>query len=175
MSDLSLLYLGLALVVGLIVGAFSGLFGVGGGILMVPAFLFISQFNIKTTQAAMATSLAAMVPIALAGAARHALPHQTGFIYKAPLIICVASLIVGTLLAKYMPPGGKVNFQLATAMAVGSVAGSFFIGVPVANMIPSQKLAKLFGLLVVILGLQMTKAIPWLISHFGSKGSPTPG
>lgn len=171
MGELSVAYFFLALVVGLCVGTFSGLFGVGGGILMVPAFMYIPQFG-KDTHEAMATSLAAMVPIAVAGTARYALPASEGMDYRAPAIICAATLLIGGLLVKYLPAGGRVDFRLATAMAVGSVAGSFFIGVPVAQMIRADKLARLFGLLVVILGLRMTGAIPWLVSHLAPKGRP---
>jgi hypothetical protein len=171
LSELSLSYFVFAPLVGLVVGTFSGLFGVGGGVLMVPALIYIPQFG-KDTHEAMATSLAAMVPIAVAGAARYALPAASGIDYKTPAIICVSALAIGILLARCVPPGGKVDFSLATAMAVGSIIGSFFIGVPVANLIKADKLAKLFGLVIVILGLRMTGIVPWLLSHIPSRSQP---
>lgn len=170
MIEFGIAYFVFALLVGLGVGTFSGLFGVGGGVLMVPAFIYIPQFALKgDTHRAMATSLAAMVPIAIAGVARYASQEGSGFQYKAPLVICVASLIVGTLLAKYFPAAGKVSFELATAISVGSILGSFFIGVPVAKLIPSKTLAELFGLLIVVLGIRMTGVIPWLWQHISSR------
>ena len=54
--------------VGATVGVISGLFGIGGGILMVPAIVFIWTREMQT---AVGTSLAVMVPTALAGVVRH--------------------------------------------------------------------------------------------------------
>lgn len=48
----------LNLVTGLVVGSFSGLFGIGGGIILVPIFILI--YGMKT-QAAVATSLIALL------------------------------------------------------------------------------------------------------------------
>jgi uncharacterized membrane protein YfcA len=172
LNELSLLYFLFTLLVGLGVGTFSGLFGVGGGVLMVPAFMYIPQFA-KDTQHAMATSLAAMIPIAVAGAARYTLSGSGGVDYRTPAIICAISLVIGILLAKYLPDTGKVDYQLATAMAVGSVAGSFFIGVPIAEHIEAGKLARLFGLLLVVFGLRMIGAFPWLLQHLLSRGQPS--
>jgi uncharacterized membrane protein YfcA len=56
-----------AAAIGLAAGALSGLFGVGGGVLFVPALtllLGLSQLHAE------ATSLAAMIPVVLAGAWR---------------------------------------------------------------------------------------------------------
>ncbi len=57
----SLLLLG----IGIAAGILSGLFGVGGGILMVPAMTILAGFAQARAQA---TSLAAIVPIAAVGA-----------------------------------------------------------------------------------------------------------
>jgi uncharacterized membrane protein YfcA len=51
--------------VGVIAGLSSGLFGVGGGIIMVPLFVYLLKIDQKRAHA---TSLAAVVPIALVGA-----------------------------------------------------------------------------------------------------------
>jgi uncharacterized membrane protein YfcA len=53
----------LAAVVGLVGGLTSGLFGVGGGIIMVPALILWMQLDAR---AAIATSLAVIVPTTLA-------------------------------------------------------------------------------------------------------------
>lgn len=61
MSRATLLLVG----IGTSAGILSGLFGVGGGILMVPAMVLLAGF---AQQRAQATSLAAIVPIAVVGA-----------------------------------------------------------------------------------------------------------
>jgi uncharacterized membrane protein YfcA len=55
--------------IGLAAGLFSGLFGVGGGILIVPMLIAFRGYPPKT---AMATSLAAILFTAVAAAASHA-------------------------------------------------------------------------------------------------------
>jgi len=54
----------LAAAIGLVGGLTSGLFGVGGGIIMVPALVMLMHTEMKT---AVATSLAVIVPTTLAG------------------------------------------------------------------------------------------------------------
>jgi len=53
----------LAAAIGLVGGLTSGLFGVGGGIIMVPALVMLMQADMKS---AVATSLAVIVPTTLA-------------------------------------------------------------------------------------------------------------
>ena len=57
-------------VIGLVAGVFSALFGVGGGILIVPLLLFFARFSERP---AMATSLGAIGITALAGTAGYTL------------------------------------------------------------------------------------------------------
>lgn len=54
-------------------GVTSGLFGVGGGVVMVPALVALHGFS---QHAAHATSLAAIMPVAAAGAAVFALSSE---------------------------------------------------------------------------------------------------
>lgn len=54
--------------IGLVSGIASGLFGVGGGIVMVPAMMFFMNVPIKT---AVGTSLAVIIPTALMGTYKH--------------------------------------------------------------------------------------------------------
>lgn len=57
-------------VIGLAAGVFSALFGVGGGLVMVPMLLLLGHWPERT---AMATSLAAIVLIAAAGVVAYGL------------------------------------------------------------------------------------------------------
>jgi hypothetical protein len=57
-----------AAVIGLLGGVTSGLFGVGGGVVMVPAMMLLLGVDIKT---AIGTSLAIIVPTAITGSAKH--------------------------------------------------------------------------------------------------------
>jgi hypothetical protein len=121
--------LGAYLGVGTVVGIISGLFGIGGGVLMVPAIIFIWQ---KEPKVAVATSLAVMIPGALAGVARH---H---FTY------------------------GVVDWRIAAGLAVGTVVGSFAIGAPLANYLPAETLKKGFGVLLVVSGLKMSGILDFI-------------
>jgi uncharacterized membrane protein YfcA len=56
-----------AIVAGVAAGVVSGMFGVGGGVVFVPALIFI--YDVGQVQAE-ATSLLAIIPVALAGAWR---------------------------------------------------------------------------------------------------------
>jgi uncharacterized membrane protein YfcA len=54
------------LAIGLVAGVFSGLFGIGGGILIIPALIFFAKFP---TKMALGTSLGALLlPVGLLGA-----------------------------------------------------------------------------------------------------------
>ena len=59
-------------IIGLLGGISSGLFGVGGGVVMVPAMVFFLKADVKT---AIGTSLVVIVPTALTGVFKH---HRLG-------------------------------------------------------------------------------------------------
>jgi len=124
--------------VGLTVGILSALLGIGGGVLLVPALLFIWACSMHT---AIGTSLAVITVGSLAAASRH-----------------------------YML--GNVNIPLAGALAVGMVVGGFFIGAPLAEMLPGEILKKIFGVLLVVVGMRMIGLFPYLIQvlHIGGTG-----
>jgi len=124
--------------VGLTVGILSALLGIGGGVLLVPALLFIWACSMHT---AIGTSLAVITVGSLAAASRH-----------------------------YML--GNVNIPLAGALAVGTVVGSFFIGAPLAEMLPGETLRKIFGVLLILVGLRMIGLFPYLaqVLHIGAGG-----
>ncbi|HEX6236958.1 MAG TPA: sulfite exporter TauE/SafE family protein [Acidimicrobiales bacterium] len=103
--------------VGAAAGFLSGLFGVGGGVVIVPLLLLLAHASPK---GATATSLGAIVPISLAGMAGYAVAGEVDW----PVAGClaagaVAGAVVGTrLLVWISPPALQIAFagvMLATA------------------------------------------------------------
>ncbi len=90
------------MVVGLAAGFLSGLFGVGGGILMVPAVVIVLG---KGQRLAHGTSLAAVVPIALSGLIGYALDDKVDWAASLFLIVGATGLgaIIGTHLLHVVP------------------------------------------------------------------------
>ncbi len=89
-------------VVGLLAGFLSGMFGVGGGILMVPALVIMLAMGQRLAHG---TSLAAIVPIALAGVLGYALEGEVDWAASLFLIIGSAGLgaRIGTHLLHVLP------------------------------------------------------------------------
>lgn len=58
----------MAALIGLAGGVASGLFGIGGGIVMVPAMVYLLNTNIKV---AVGTSLVVIIPTAITGSFKH--------------------------------------------------------------------------------------------------------
>ncbi len=76
-------------IIGLVSGVASGLFGVGGGIVMVPAMTFFMGMDIKR---AVGTSLAVIIPTALMGSFKH---YQQGNLDWRVALSLVPMAIVG--------------------------------------------------------------------------------
>ena len=108
--------------IGLAAGFLSGLLGIGGGVLMVPALAVLMSFE---QHAAHGTSLAVIVPGALAGALVY---HLTG---------------------------GHIEWPAAAPMAVGAVLGAYVLGAPLATKLDQETLKKLFGIVMIVMGLRM--------------------
>lgn len=89
-------------VVGLAAGFLSGLFGVGGGVLMVPGLVLVLGM---AQRRAHGTSLAAIVPIALAGVLGYALAGEVDWVVVLFLVIGSAGLgaFIGTHLLHVLP------------------------------------------------------------------------
>ena len=83
-------------------------------------------------------------------------------------VITVGSLAAAT--RHYML--GNVDIPLAAALAVGAVLGSFFIGAPLAEMIPRETLKKIFGVVLIMFGLRMIGLFEYLaqVVHSGGAG-----
>ena len=128
--------LGLSALIGVVAGTMSGLFGVGGGVVMVP--LMVMAFGTEQ-HVAQGTSLAAMIPVAIAGVFRYSAKDQ-------------------------------VNWTSALGLAVGGIAGAYLVGAPAAQALKADYLQKLFGVLMVIVGLRMLGVFALLGSALGLAG-----
>jgi uncharacterized protein len=81
----------LAGLIGLVGGIASGLFGVGGGIVMVPAMLLLLGPQIDNIKVAIGTSLVVIIPTAIVGSIKHFSQGNVDFrtaIALAPLAVC---------------------------------------------------------------------------------------
>jgi uncharacterized membrane protein YfcA len=76
----------LLVTIGLAAGALSGLLGVGGGIVMVPAFTELARIPLRKT---IATSLVCVGCLAVPGTITHALLHDIDWRFAALLAIAV--------------------------------------------------------------------------------------
>lgn len=104
--------------VGVIAGFTSGLFGVGGGIVIVPALVLLARFPQKL---ATGTSLTAIVPISISGITGYATGGEVDWAVAAIVATgALAGTLVGTnLLVKMRPAVLQILFALAlTATAV---------------------------------------------------------
>ncbi|NLO74849.1 MAG: sulfite exporter TauE/SafE family protein [candidate division WS1 bacterium] len=88
--------------VGVLVGFLSGLLGIGGGVLMVPALLYLWKHDMQT---AVGTSLAAMIPTALAGSVRHSAYGNVD--WQAAVVLAAGAVggayLLGAPLAEHVP------------------------------------------------------------------------
>jgi uncharacterized protein len=89
--------------IGLVSGVTSGLFGVGGGIIMVPAMMFFMGVPVHT---AVGTSLVVIIPTAIASSLKHY--HQGNL--NLPLALALAPTAIlggvfGAWLTKAIAPG----------------------------------------------------------------------
>lgn len=105
------------LVTGALTGFLSGMMGVGGGTIMIPAMVLLAGFG---QHAAQGTSLAVMVPAGLAGAHAH---HQLGNVAKNHLPGLIAGILLGTFI------GGNIAGLIPDApLRIAFMAGIVFMG-----------------------------------------------
>ena len=96
--------------IGVAAGALSGLLGVGGGIVLVPLLLGVVKFD---QHRAHATSLAAILLISIAGAARFAIAGEVSWILG--LVLGIGGVVGSTAGARMM---GKMSPQLLRVVFV---------------------------------------------------------
>ena len=81
--------------IGLVGGVTSGLFGVGGGVVMVPAMMLLLHMGIKQS---IGTSLAVIVPTAIVGAFQHSRFDQVD--WRVALALAPTAMLGGALGAR---------------------------------------------------------------------------
>lgn len=128
--------LGLALMVGALVGVFSGLVGAGGGFLIVPALTLVAGLNIRE---AIATSLLVIAMQSISGFATHALQHDA--IPWSIALTAMVAAVVGSMIGVRI--AGRIRAQ-ALRRAFGGlvlVLGAFVL----ARQIPSASVSSLLS------------------------------
>lgn len=105
--------------IGLAAGLLSGLFGIGGGILMVPALVLLANFD---TKLAIGTSLGALVlPVGLLGAYTY---YQHGNLSIKTSLLLAAGLLLGAWAGArvaQMIPGPTLQRMFAVLMVVMAI------------------------------------------------------
>lgn len=118
----------LLLAVGAFAGVLAGLLGVGGGIILVPAFFYVFQAlgypNFQLMQVCLATSLATIIVTSI----RSVMAHNKK---------------------------GVVDWDILRSWAPGIVLGAV-VGFFIASSLRSATLQMIFGVLAIIVGLYMT-------------------
>ncbi|WP_318465046.1 sulfite exporter TauE/SafE family protein [Photobacterium leiognathi] len=127
MYETTLWLFGMCLLLGSVVGLLAGLLGIGGGLLVVPALVWLlPKAGIAShlvMHIALATSLASIVMTSMASARNH---------FKL----------------------GNIDFSVVKFLAPGIIAGGLS-GSVVAEIIPSHYLPKVFAVIVLCLAIQM--------------------
>lgn len=161
------------LVLGLVAGMLSGLFGVGGGVLIVPALTLLLGFD---TRVAAGTSLAAIVPVSIVGVISYAAAGAVDWLVAG--ILAVAAIVgaqVGTYLLHRLPRQA-VRWAFIVFLLV-VIASLFFvipsrdadIPVTVGSVVGLLGLGLVTGVLSGLLGVGGgVVVVPMLILLFGA-------
>lgn len=113
--------------IGLLAGLFSGMFGVGGGTVIMPLLVLFLAFDQRL---AAGTSLAAIVPLAAVGVVSYALSDSVAWL---PALILAAGAVVGAQVGTRLLP--RVS---QTALRWGFVAFLVVVIVGLFLVIPSR-------------------------------------
>jgi uncharacterized membrane protein YfcA len=140
-------------IAGILTGIFAGLFGIGGGSVIVPvlfeAFRILGVPEDVRMQLCIGTSLAIIVPTAI----RSYLAHRAAGVVIAPvvrawMVPATVGVAVGAIAAAYAPPG---FFKLAFVVIAGVIAAKFLFGRAswvVASHLPGPVPMAIYGFMV---------------------------
>jgi len=132
---------------GIVVGMFSSLFGVGGGIIMVPALVVLAGL---TQHMAQGVSLAAMVPTALVGAARYMKEGNVNL--WVALALCVGSIPAARFGAEVAQRLPQTTLRMLFALFMVAVAARIM---PTASL---RSMSLLLGMTFVAVGVRLMLA-----------------
>jgi uncharacterized protein len=125
--------------IGLAAGIMSGLFGIGGGVVIVPFLMSFLKFDQKL---ATGTSLGALLlPVGLPGVLRYA---------QAPDAIQIAA---PEFLANILPQYGDVALWAAAPLAILLLIGAFF-GAQITLSLPTKTIRRLYGVFLLLVGIR---------------------
>lgn len=125
--------------VGLLAGIASGLFGIGGGVVIVPFLMNLLAFDQKL---ATGTSLGALLlPVGI--------PAVIGYAQRAdaPLVA------VPDFLSSYLPQFGDVALWAAVPLALLLLGGAFF-GARITLSLPAKTVRRAYGFFLLFIGLR---------------------
>lgn len=131
MEEFAVLIIALALT-GALAGLVAGLFGIGGGIVMVPAMYYVFQTlgydGDRTMHVAVGTSLAVIVATSLRSVSAHAKKGAVDFaVLRAWAPFIVIGTLIGTVVADYIPSRGLTGLFGGMALLLSL---QFFFGRP---------------------------------------------
>lgn len=132
--------------IGLLAGLLSGLFGVGGGTVIVPLLVLALAFDQRL---AAGTSLAAIVPTATVGVISYALHDAVAWI---PALLLAAGAVVGAQIGTWLLPRLSITFlRWAFVGFLAAVIVSLFVVIPSRDAM--LELTVLSGIGLVALGV----------------------
>lgn len=110
--------MGPLIAVGIVAGLTSGLFGVGGGVVIVPALVALARFDQRLAHG---TSLTAILPISLSGTLGYGLAGEVAWGPAIPIAIgAVAGALVGSQLLARLPLR-SLRLGFAAVMLVSAI------------------------------------------------------
>jgi uncharacterized membrane protein YfcA len=135
-----------AAVVGMLAGFLSGLFGVGGGILVVPGLILFMRMSQRQAHG---TSLAAIVPIAVSAVAGYALERSVDWAAAALIVVgAAAGAVLGTHVLQRIP---ERRLRLVFSLFLLITAGRLLVPIPPVS--GPGELDLLMGTALVVVGI----------------------
>ena len=144
---------------GALTGVLAGVFGVGGGAVIVPVlhdlFLFLSVPDAISTPLSVGTSLAIIIPTSIRSYTAHKARGAVDMtILRAWAVPTVVGVVVGAYLASFAAPVVfKLVFVFVAGMSAARLLGDF--SWRLGDDLPSGPLMKVYGLIIGILSALM--------------------